>query len=607
MFTAICILMMAHGSIANTAAEEMVMITAPTSEATFDEAWQRHPTSLTAAYSQQHGSPTLSITVEKTEGAERAWNNLVSHVAAQPGQRFEAAALAEGIGVHDGNGVIVSMGFYDANDRRITHVDTFVGPGDTGRRSVKMWAEAPDNTETVRLLLLLHGFGEAHFSEMQLTRLPEAGPAPDEDGVVVAVTNEATTRLRGFGYEDDGWFYNQHNAEQGVDAEAIRIREERIAWMEPDYVRMFFWYNDWNPSLDAETFTWESDNMLSHYRTLDLYQELGVRVNVCGVEWAVKDPWDNPERLARAIGALLEHLIVDRGYTCIQDYTLTNEPDIFFARAVERPAQSFDTFVELHRQVAAEFQRRGLELNIVGSDDGNNRAWFAHCVADDDYYALSDLFGSHFYFSESDAVMVKHILRDRIAMLEERAADEDRKDFIIAELGFQDERTQPPSINPLMGEYPYAMLSMSTFLDGLNAGVAGWSIWCVHEMFYPGGSEPMRFGLWDFDPPTWPVRPVYHALALMTRNSRTGDTVYRCDSSHPDWLKAARIGDRLFWVNLGDVPTRVTITGDAVVHEVRALTEDVLTHDRDCSYPLAIETGRHFMAPAKAFGVARLR
>ena len=606
MLTAICVVMMVHSGIDGSKADSRLVIAAPATEAAFSEAWQRHPTSLNVVYSMRHNAPTLSLYVDETPDGEREWNNAVATAPAQPGERFEAGAIAEGVGVHGGNGVVVSLGFYDNDNKRVNHVDTFVGPGTIERRSARMWAEAPEGTATVKLLLLLHGFGEAHFSEMRVMRLGTAGPPPDEQGVVVSLSDEQTTTLIGFGFEDDGWFYNQENAARGVGPDDFRIREERLAWMRPDYVRMFFWYNDWNPSLDAETFTWESDNMLSHYRTLDLYQRLGARVNVCGVEWAVKDPWENPARLARAIGALLEHLIVDRGFTCIQDYTLTNEPDIFFARAVERPAQSFDTFVELHERVADEFERRGLNLNIVGSDDGNNRAWFQQCVAHDDYYALSDMFASHFYFSASDAPLVENILGDRIAMLDERASDGGRKDFVVAELGFQDERTKPPDVNPLMREYPYAMMSMSTFLDGLNAGVAGWSVWCVHEMYYPGGATPMRFGLWDFEPPAWPVRPVYHALALMTRNSKTGDPVYRCDSSHPDWLKASRIGDRLFWVNPGKTSVRVTVEEDAVVREAWALTENALTHDRDCSYALPVEDGRSFIVPANAFGMAVL-
>lgn len=580
--------------------DENILIATPVTEDSFLSEWKCHPAELRFEYDAAAGEPVLSLFVEAKPEAKPEWNRVYKSVSAAPGQRFEAVVLVEG-DTAGGNGPTVTVSFLDAANKRIAHTDMFLGNGATGKRSVKLWAEAPQDTAQVQLSLLLHGFGETHFSGISLVRLADVSAPPDSNGVKITVTEDMTTALIGAGFEDDGWFYNPDNAARGADEAAIKIREERITWMEPDYVRMFFWYRDWNPSLDAATFTWDSDNMLSHYRTLDLYQRLGARVNVCGVEWGVKDPWENPEQLARTIGALLEHLIVEKGYTCIRDYTLTNEPDIFFARSVERQAQSFDTYVKLHRCVKNEFAQRGLSLNIVGSDDGNNRTWFERCVGSDDYFAQCDLFASHFYFPINVVPMAHHILSDRVGLLRDR---DPQKEFIIGEMGFADARMQPPDINPLMGEYPYALLAMSVFTDALNAGVAGWSIWCVHEMYYPGGRTPMRFGLWDFDPPTWPVRPIYHALTLMTRNSKAGDMVYRCESSHPDWLKAARIGNKLFWVNLGEADTPLTIDGKMQVRKVTAMMEANLTHDRDCSRSLEIASGRSFVAPAKSFGMA---
>ena len=113
----------------------------------------------------------------------------------------------------------------------------------------------------------------------------------------------------------------------------------------------------------------------------------------------------------------------------------------------------------------------------------------------------------------------------------------------------------------------------------------------------------MRFGLWDFDPPEWPVRPIYHALALMTRHTSAGEVIYRTASSHPDWVKAARVGRKLFWVNLAEGPIPVSVSG-ASLHEVRAYTEDALTHDRDCSLALILENDGVFSAPPRSFGMA---
>ncbi|MCK5862899.1 MAG: hypothetical protein KAH38_10460 [Candidatus Hydrogenedentes bacterium] len=602
MLSVIYMALLLPGFITGSVMDEKLLIVSPVTEELFLSEWSRYPETLQVEYGTAEKTPRLSLSVEKKMDAKAEWNRIYKTIPIIPGQRLNACACAEGV-TEGGHGPTVTLSFLDADGKRIAHTDMFLGSGVTGKRVVKLWAEAPPQSVSAQVVLLLHGFGEAHFSDIAVQQIPGAVAPPDEKGVVLSVSNDLTTGLVGIGFEDDGWFYNPENAAKGVGAAAIKIREDRIAWMQPDYVRMFFWYNDWNKSLDAKTFTWDSANMLSHYRTLDLYQQLGVRVNVCGVEWAVKDPWEDPKQLARAIGALLEHLVVEKGYTCIQDFTLTNEPDIFFARSVEREAQSFDTFVVLHQCVVAEFERRGLQLNIVGSDDGNNRSWFERCVANDTYFEMSDLFASHFYFPLNVVPMLSHILADRTAILKARTP---HKRFIIGELGFADERMQPPADNPLMGEYPYALLAMSTFMDALNAGVAGWSIWCLHEMYYPGASTPMHFGLWDFDPPQWSVRPIYHALALMTRNSKAGDMVFRCDSSHTDWVKGARIGNRLFWVNLGEEKTEITVTGKIRLREVRTITETVLTHDRDCSYPLPVDSKQSFIAPAKSFGVAIL-
>src|SRR5690606_21963372 len=119
----------------------------------------------------------------------------------------------------------------------------------------------------------------------------------------------------------------EENTSRGVTEADFALREARIKAMDPDWVRMFVWYPDWNPSGDGETFDWETDGMRSHCRTLDVYQRLGTAVTLTGVEWSVKTPWSRPEKRAHAIGALFEYLIRVRGYTCIQHWILTNEPN----------------------------------------------------------------------------------------------------------------------------------------------------------------------------------------------------------------------------------------------------------------------------------------
>ena len=202
------------------------------------------------------------------------------------------------------------------------------------------------------------------------------------------------------------------------------------------------------------------------------------------------DPYGGaPEKCAAAIGALFEHLIKDKGYTCIRDWTLTNEPNGYFA---QKP-YSFEAYVKLHVAVAAEFKRRGLRVNVVGSDDTDGWPWFRQCVTTPEYFATADYFGSHRYFPYGDRELAKFFYTDRLGLLTSKQAG---KPFVVGEFGFHDGRSGA-LVNPLMESYPYAVWTSAFCIEGLNRGVAGFSVWCLHEMYYPGNGF-MNYGLWEF-------------------------------------------------------------------------------------------------------------
>lgn len=413
--------------------------------------------------------------------------------------------------------------------------------------------------------------------------------------MVLTVTDEiACESFIGFGVEDDGWFYAPENLAHGITQEDVALREGRMGWMRPQWVRMFFWHQDWCPSGDWETFTFDSPNMESHYRTLDLYQRLGARVNVTGVEWGMPDAYGQPERAARGIGALLEHLTRAKRYTCVRDWTLTNEPNGAFVEL----GYTFERFVEIHRLVKEEFARRGLAVNIVGSDDTDGFEWFARCVKDDAYFAAADLFSSHRYLRHTERSKATQFFEDRLGLL---AARSPRKPFVVGEFGFQDERSGTFA-NPLMETYPYALWTAAFVIEGLNRGVAGFSIWCLHEVQYPG-QQMMHYGLWNFKDRGWKPRPVYHAWASFCRMTQAGAKVRQCVSSSPGQVAGAAVGDTLLWVNQGDEPAPVRLSGFEA-KEVRAMTEPTLKGDRECGVVEEVKGGR-FLAPAQSFGCAR--
>jgi len=273
---------------------------------------------------------------------------------------------------------------------------------------------------------------------------------------------------------------------------------------------------------------------------------------------------------------------------------LSNEPNGYF----KGKGYSFERFVELHALVRGEFDNRGLAIRIVGSDDTGGFPWFKQCVADDAYFAGSDYFASHRYFQFPDRVFAPFFFDDRLELLAGRSP---RRPFLVAEFGFQDGRAGTLE-NPLMEEYPYALWTTAFIADGLNRGVVGFSIWCLHEVYYPGNGF-MNYGLWDFKDNNWKPRPVYHAFAMFSRLTEAGDRVRKCTSSHPGHVLAAVVGDTVFWVNQGDQEAEIRIEGMTLV-EVRIMTEETLEGDRECGVAHKLDAQR-FTAPPSSFGYAR--
>lgn len=540
-------------------------------------------------------SSAVSVQITVPETAAPGYPNIHQRFDVTPGTLVDARVDIKTHNIRRGNGGYAAVEFYDDAGNRISFGQSDAATPENQWVPIRVRATAPPGSVTSQFCLLLNGTGDALFSNASVRLSQAPAPGPLTGPVTITVKPErACDSFKGFGAEDDGWFYNDNNREHGVDEADIALREERIRWMDPDWQRMFFWYKDWNPSGDWETFDFDTPNMRSHYRTLDLYQQMGATVNVVGVEWGVKHPYGDVEKAARGIVALLEHLVKAKGYTCVQEWTLTNEPNGSFIRT----GSTFEDYVRLHVLVKEELVRRELPIRILGSDDTNGLAWFTACVNNGDYFGAADCFVSHRYIPFGDRDQMAYFVEDRMALLEAKTP---RKPFAVAEFGFQDGRSGTLE-NPLMEEYRYAVWTQAFVLEALNRGVAGFCVWCLHETYYPSNGF-MNYGLWNYKDRGWQVRPVYHAWAAFCRLTEPGDPVYRCESSVPAHVLAARIGDVLFWVNRGDEPAEVHVR-DMTLSTARIMTEATLQGDRECGTEGPLQEGA-FTAPPQSFGYAR--
>ncbi|MEN8256187.1 MAG: hypothetical protein ABFR33_12040, partial [Verrucomicrobiota bacterium] len=544
--------------------------------------WQASGGTNLFSVAEFEGRKVLSASMEG-KGGQR---NISQRFPVQPGEGFELTAeLFAGM---ESGWSGMALQFFDEKQKILVSLPNWPPSGAKGWSRPVLRCRAPAGAVEGEVLLFINGKGKARWDNLELVSIPPI-MIEDKTNVEITVTDEVVCRhFMGFGFEDDGWFYNEHNAAHGVDEADAKTREARIEWMDPDMVRMFFWNIEWCPAQDWKTFDWQTDDMTSKYRTLDVYQKIGATINMCGVEWGHTNAWPEPKVLANGFGELLEHLIKTKGYSCIKYWTLTNEPDGYFNQS----CGDFDKYVQYHIAMKQEIDRRGLDVKIVGSDDMVTD-WFDRCLAAPGYDDVINMYSTHIYIHDYNLDLADNIFAERTGKLK-------GKPWTIGEYGFRDHRFVPPYTNPFSEDYDYALRNHGFVIDGLNQGVASFQYWCIHEMYYVDPDNRMLFGLWNYKDRDWSIRPVYHSMASLCRLTEAGDTVYRCTTTQPG-VKAARVGNVLFWVNGSATAKDIRIKG-ADLKSANIMAEDTLEGERECGKMVAEFKGNVLHVPPKSFG-----
>jgi len=523
------------------------------------------------------------------------WRSIRQNLAVKTGDILKFTAQGRLENPQHGYGMFLLIAFLDKDGRQVS----FVG-GDSSGNVGGIWtnqncrAIVPPGVLHARFEVVMHGQGVGYYKDLKVEIAGSVRSKPLSGSVQLDVTENITCdSLWGFGFEDDGWFYNKANVSQGVTAEDYELNNDRIEWIEPDWVRMFFWHRQWCPSSDGKTFTFESDGMQSHYKSLELYQRLGVPVVFAGTRWGQPTLYDDYDAFASSVGAIFDYLINRKGLTCVKYWTLVNEPNLDFFTPGDN---SFAEYVEIHRRVKAEFARRGLDIKIVGSDDAASQIWFDKCVFEQDYYDIVDVMCSHMYFRPDETRLSGKWFAGR---MDSMAVQSVKKPFVIGEYGFT-QINRDSHKSPLMDTFSYALNNTEFCINMLNAGGSGAAIWTSHAAYYDDTNKLMDFGLWRYKDKDWSIRPVYHSVAMFTRMLRAGDKAYKVNSSHPWKVRAARAGDTVFWVNMSDENAPIKLNGFSA-SQATVLTETNLSGERACGDKVAVKDGI-FTVPACSFG-----
>jgi hypothetical protein len=528
-----------------------------------------------------------------------------------PGTPIKLSFLAAAEKPEGGNGAYAYVEFLNAGGRRISGLQSDFTPRSGEPVRLTLAGEVPAGTKRAVLRLILHGRGTARFTDVSLVAMDTAERDFAKSATLVVADRPAGGAFFGMGAEDDGWAYTKGNAAKGWSDEDSALREKRLRWLQPSFVRSFIWTEDWLPGSfwqgEDSGYLFDGDLFQSKLRTWQLYKEIGADVMLAQVSWRRDKTWTVPERHIPAIGDLFAHLQGENGLTNVKYYSVYNEPN----HSLYAHGGNFEIYTRYHEGLAAEFAKRGLPVGLVGSDDGNGLDWFGRCVETPAIRDHTAFFASHKYipYPMLNPEAVDGFFDSRLGVLERHGLDQP---FLVTEFGFSGGGTSHYK-NPYMKEPDYALASMDYVLRGLNRGVRGFCFWTMHEMVYPPydkerpnshWNQIMGWALWDYD---GTLRPVYHAAALMMREMRPGMPVYPVKSDAPGTVQATRVGDKIFWVNLAPHPVEITVEGLQPKRTGIILADDspadFVEFNRSEDVTLLAD-GARFTVPGRSYGLA---
>lgn len=379
------------------------------------------------------------------------------------------------------------------------------------------------------------------------------------------VEGSTGVELVGLGVELDPHFLSQ-NVTRGDGATELdwkRTVVKRCTRMGVQRYRVMVlpnWWEPYNDDDDSDNFKWDSftfdsKEMHSLYAVLDLAETTGADVTLVlwgchiaantielgnlgrhfltdeGSNW-VTGTYDAAE-LAESYTALVKYLKETKGYTCVKELTLYNEPD--------GNTTSFPNYIRdcssLHKKLEKEGLRSSVKLNLSDNID-NNRHWLVNSA--NHLKKEADLFNSHTYIFGYDTPNSEIVKWEKENV---KAAALAGKNHFIGEFGSN--QTMGATRQKDINTYERGVLMSRLVVNFLNAGAVGVSYWSLIDQYYlryEAYAQMQQLGLWIYKNNAYQTadlggikgdytcRPQYYAYSTLTRFIRKGSKVYPLDT-----------------------------------------------------------------------------
>ena len=534
----------------------------------------------------------------------------------KPGDVYEMTAWIKTENQINGAGAYMGIGALEPN----YPYHRFVSGESERLLGTSDWTQArcvlfvPKNVHTIRQIILISGTGQAYFDDIEFKKIKTL-QAADSDKVSVEVTNEVTTdEFIGFGYEDDAFFYTDENFRHGITEQDVKLRSDRIADLSPGVIATLFWWDTISPTHDVNAITYDTELMRALIRTLRPHQEAGRQVFMGDVHWGwTKDNFaynqKNVERGAKAYADVVKYLVKEQGLTCLKYICVSGEVDMTF----EALGGSFETYLKACRILRQELDKAGLQdVKIIGDKSGGF-VWIDRIIP-----ILDDIFGIYTIHEYPDVTQyplidyridrIIEIVQNR-SMPIETANGKKYKPVFLYEIGALEGKTIgiPEQMYSVTPTYEYGLFCANTAISGLNRGVVGGSVWCLHSMYYPGQSK-MNFGTWEFKDKGWEIRPNYYGFGLFSKYARAGMKPLKVKvQPHLYDVSAAALKDAaghyiVYLLNLSDKVVNIEVSGVAEGrYDVYEYSRDNIPSMQDADYGKvdALKTDRKWNSSEK--------
>ncbi len=521
----------------------------------------------------------VSLVIEISTNAPQTFYQFYSDFTnINEGELYEMSAWVKTENLRGGVGAFMGVGAIDTNAPydRLFSADSERVTGNSEWTKITSAIIVPKNIKKLKMILLVNGRGKAYFNDIKLTKIKKFPSLKSDEIISVNITDKITTKqFIGFGYEDDAFFFNDENQKtngvQYLSAADLKLRNDRIKELNPSVIATLFWWDAISPSHDINKITYDTRKMRDLIKMLEVHQKAGRKVFMGDVHWG----WNkknftynkkNVEKGAREYANLIKYLVKEKGLTCLKFICISGEVDMVF----EGLGGSFATYTNACVILRRELDKAGLKKVKIIGDKSGGFVWLEKItpIMDDQF----DIFTIHEYPEPTQVAVVDYRMKRTLDIVKKHSKPigKDKYGYIykptfLYEIG-ANKASDGGAASSLSPTFDYGLLCANTAILGLNNGIIGGSVWCLHSMYYPGYNM-MKYGIWEFKDKNWEIRPVFYGYGLFSKFARGGMLPLKVEVKPESYDLTAgalksKTGKYIFYaVNLSDKNVELKISG----------------------------------------------